>query len=340
MTAKICQADAGLVNEGDPMRHHYRGMAAMAVVAAAALLSGGCSASAGPAGTLPVEKHDLVVGAVPVADAAALYIAKQQGLFTAQGLNVKIETVVSGADAIAGQLTGKYDVVLGNYVSYILADAQQHDKFRVLAPAAAFSPNVSAVVVPAGSPINTVTELKGKTIAVNALNNIATLMVSSLLNANAMGVQQNHIHFKVVPFPEMTHALLTHQVDAAWMVEPFVTTAEMTGAQSVVDTDQGAAQNLPLAGYMVTQSWEQKYPGTAAAFRRALREGQQVATQSISAVWHGVEAYAKIPASVAELITLPNYPLTMSAIELQRVSDLMLDYNMIRHNFNAFQMVR
>ena len=84
------------------MRHHYWGVASVAVVAAVALLSGGCASSAGHAGALPVEKHDLVVGAVPVADAAALYIAEQQGLFAAQGLNVKIETVVSGADAIAG----------------------------------------------------------------------------------------------------------------------------------------------------------------------------------------------------------------------------------------------
>ena len=321
------------------MRHRYRGVASVAVVAAVALLSAGCARGAGNAPALPVEKHDLIVAAVPVADAAALYIAKQQGVFRSEGLNVRIETVVSGANAIAGQLSGKYDVVLGNYVSYILADAQQHASFRVLAPAAAFSPHDSAVVVPVGSPIQTVTDLKGKTIAVNALNNIATLMVSSLLNANAMGVQQDHIHFKVVPFPDMTQALLTHQVDAAWMVEPFVTTAGMTGAQPVVDTDQGAAQDLPLAGYMVTRSWEQKYPGTAAAFRRALREGQEIATRSVSAVWHGVEAYAKIPVGVAELITLPNYPLTMPAIELQRVSDLMLDYGMLKHNFNAGQMV-
>lgn len=321
------------------MRHRYRGVACVAVVAAVALLSAGCAGSGGHAAAQPVEKHDLVVAAVPVADAAALYIAKQQGLFRSEGLNVKIETVVSGANAIAGQLSGKYDVVLGNYVSYILADAQQHDQFRVLAPAAAFSPNDSAVVIPAGSPIQAVTDLRGKTIAVNALNNIATLMINSLLNANAMGVRQDHVHFKVVPFPEMTQALLTHQVDAAWMVEPFVTTAEMTGAQALVDTDQGAAQDLPLAGYMVTQSWERKYPGTAAAFRRALREGQQIATQSISSVWHGVETYTKIPANVTELITLPNFPLSMSALDLQRVSDLMLDYNMLRHNFNAGQMV-
>jgi NitT/TauT family transport system substrate-binding protein len=71
------------------------------------------------------------------------------------------------------------------------------------------------------------------------------------------------------------------------MVEPFVTYAEMTGAEPLADTDSGATQNLPIAGYMVTQSWEQKYPGTAAAFRRALLEGQRIASVSKPAVWRG-----------------------------------------------------
>jgi ABC-type nitrate/sulfonate/bicarbonate transport system substrate-binding protein len=37
----------------------------------------------------------------------------------------------------------------------------------------------------------------------------------------------------------MTHALQTHQIDAAWLVEPFVTYTEMSGATPLVDTDQG-----------------------------------------------------------------------------------------------------
>src|SRR6516162_4217762 len=116
------------------MKYRVRAIPAAAAVVAIALLSGGCSTANGSVSAPPVEKHNLVVGAVPVADSAALYIAQQRGLFKAAGLNVKIETVVSGATAIKGQLAGQYDVVLGNYVSYILADAQQGDKFRVLAP--------------------------------------------------------------------------------------------------------------------------------------------------------------------------------------------------------------
>lgn len=319
------------------MGYRYAVVAAAAV--AIALLSGGCSGSNGP-GAAGVEKHDLVVGAVPVADSAALYIAQERGYFAAEGLHVKIETVVSGATAIAGQLSGKYDAVLGNYVSYILADAQHNDGFRILAPGAADSPSDSVLLVPDGSPIQSVAGLRGKTIGVNALNNVATLIVTSLLDENQIGIQSDHIHFKAIPFPDMSHALQTHEVDAAWMVEPFVTLSEMAGAQPLADTDQGSTQNLPIAGYMVTQSWEKKYPNTAAAFRHALLEGQAVAARSLPAVWQGLERYAKIPADVAELIALPHYPLSIQAVDLQRVPNLMLLYNMLTQSFNVDQMLR
>ena len=321
------------------MKYRVRAIPAAAVVVAMALLSGGCSTASGSASAPPVEKHNVIVGAVPVADSAALYIAQQRGLFKAAGLNVKIETVVSGATAIKGQLAGQYDVVLGNYVSYILADAQQGDKFRVLAPGAADTAEYSAIMVPPSSTIQSVSQLKGKTIGVNALGNIATLFIASMLAEYNLGMQADHIRLKAIPFPLMTHALLAHQIDAAWMVEPFVTTAAMAGATPLADTNQGATENFPLGGYMATQAWEQKYPGTAAAFRHALLQGQEIASRSQPAVWAGLEKFPKIPASVAVLIQLPSYPLVMLQSELQRVANLMLQYNMLDSNFDVSPML-
>ena len=319
------------------MKYLFRGVAMVTAVATAALLCGGCAR--GGAGASALEEHDLTVGAVPVADSAALYVAQQRGLFQAAGLNVKIVPVVSGETAIAGQLAGKYDAVLGNYVSYILADAHG-DKFRVLAPGAADSPNDSMLMVPPGSPIQRVAQLKDATIGVNALNNIGTLVVTSVLYDNGIYVKRDHVHFKAIPFPEMSHALMTHQIDAAWMVEPFVTYAELAGAETIADTDSGATQDFPLGGYMVTQSWEQAHPRTAAAFRHALMEGQKIASADPPAVWDGLEKFAKIPASAADLIALPSYPLTITAGTLQRIVGLMETFDMLSHGYNASQMLR
>jgi NitT/TauT family transport system substrate-binding protein len=319
------------------MKYLFRGVAVVAAVATAGLLCGGCARGGAQAAAL--EERDVTVGAVPVADSAALYIAEQRHLFAAQGLHVKIVTVVSGATAIAGQRAGKFDVVLGNYVSYILADAHG-DKFRVLAPGAADSPNDSMLMVPPGSPIQRVAQLKGATIGVNALNNIGTLVVTSVLYDNGIYVKRDHVHFKAIPFPEMSHALLTHQIDAAWMVEPFVTYAELAGAETIADTDSGATQDFPLGGYMVTQSWERTHPRTAAAFRRALLAGQKIASANPPAVWDGLERFAKMPSSTADLIALPAYPLTIEADTLQRIAYLMTTFGMLSHLFNTGQMLR
>jgi len=322
------------------MRYRFQGVSAVAAATILALLGGGCAHNQGQASPGPVEKHDLTVGFVPVADAAALYIAQQRGFFQAEGLHVKLVPIRSGADAISGQLAGKYDVVLGNYVSYILADATQHQHFRILAPAAADAPDVSMLLVPAGSPIQSIAGLAGKTVGVNALNNIGTLFITSMLSDNGMHVQTDHVQFKAVPFPDMTHALQADQVDAAWMVEPFVTAAEMAGAKPLADTNTGATQNLPIAGYMVTQAWEQRYPNTAAAFRAALAKGQQIAASNSPAVWRGLETFANIKPSDAEIIALPSFPLTIQAGSLQRIANLMLLYNMIDQGFNAAKMLR
>lgn len=322
------------------MRYRFPAVPAAAAAVAIALLSGGCSSNNVAASSPPVEKHNLIVGAVPVADSAALYIAQQRGFFRDQGLNVKIEPIISGANAITGQLAGQYDVVLGSYVSYILADAVHNDKFRVLAPGGADSADYSALLVAPGSSIQSVADLKGKTVAVNALNNIGTVFITSELSQYAMGLKADHIRLVVVPFPQMSQALKTHKADAAWVVEPFVTYAEMAGAQPLADTNAGATQNLPLGGYVVTQSWEQKYPGTADAFRRALRQGQEIAATDSSAVWRGLEKYAGMPSSVAEIIALPTYPLANQDEELQRIANLMLQYNMLSQNYDVHQMLR
>lgn len=314
--------------------------AAAATAAALALLAAGCSASGGQPSPPQVEKHNLTVAAVPAADSAGLYIAEQRGLFKAQGLNVKIIPAISSATVINQQLAGKIDVTLGNYVSYILADARQNAKLRILAAASVMGPNVQELLVPAGSPIHNVAGLAGKTIGVNVLNNIGTLLITSVLNDNAMTLQKDHVHFKAIEFPKMAQALQKHEVNAAWLPEPFVTGAEETiGAQPLADTDQGTTQNFPIGGIVVTQSWERKYPKTAAAFRQAFLEGQRIAATDPAAVQQGMQQFAQLPHSTAAIETPPTYPLTTDARSIQRIADLMLRFDMLRHAFDTGQML-
>ena len=170
-------------------------------------------------------------------------------------------------------------------------------------------PGTQEIVVPAGSPIQTISQLQGKTIGVNVSGNIGTLLVESVLADSAIANPTAAVHFKPIEFPEMAIALKNHQVDAAWLPEPFVTQAEeKAGAVPLADADQGASQNIPIAGYVVTKAWAKKYPNTAAAFRTAIMKAQAIAATDPGAVQSGMEKFAGTSAQDAAIASAPQYP--------------------------------
>jgi NitT/TauT family transport system substrate-binding protein len=315
---------------------------------AVGLLAAGCSsgnATGGSSSAGPVEKHDLNVAAVPAGDAAALYIAQQRGLFAAQGLHVNISAAISGATTIGGQLSGKFDVTMGNYVSYLQNDSEQlsgaskaKDPFEVLAAGSIMLANNQVMLVRAGSPIHSVADLKGKKIGVNVKGNIGFLLISALLKAN--GLNPNQVTFVPVAFPAMGAAIQNHTVDAAWMPDPFVTGNEQQfGEQPLADLNQGAVAGLPIAGYIVTRNWVHKYPNTAEAFRRAIVEAQRIADTNPTAVQQGVMAYAHVTKQVAALMAFANYPVDTDPVPIQRVADLMQQFKVTTTRLNVMPYI-
>jgi NitT/TauT family transport system substrate-binding protein len=309
----------------------------MTVLAMGALLAAGC-AGGGQAGAGappgPVEKPDITVAAVPSFDAAGLYIAQQRGFFAQAGLHVTITPAVSAETVLASQLAGKLDVTFGNYVSYIQAMAERGARLHLLVPATVVSPNTQMIMTLGGSPIQGVTELAGKRVGVNAPDNIGTLLVDSVLNNSAVPVSA--VKYVAVPFPLMMKALQRHQIDAAWLPEPFVTAAEESiGAEPLADADVGLAQRVPLVGYVCTRQWQQKYPRTAAAFAWAITRAQEIASQDSAAVQRASVAYTGITPQTAEMVSAPQFQLAPDPTSLQRLADLMLQFGLLRRGFSV-----
>jgi NitT/TauT family transport system substrate-binding protein len=329
-----------------PRRFRLRPVTGLAaLVGLGGLLAAGCSGGGGSAAPGGLETTNLSVAAVPAVDSAALYIAKQRGLFAAEGLHVTILTAVSGKTTVNGQLAGRFAVTSGNYVSYILANAdpqrvglKKPADFRVLAPGSIMEANNQDIMVLPGSGIKTVSDLQGKKIAVNVTQNIGQLLVSSVLSDNAVPV--NKVTFVPVPFPDMVKALQQHKVDAMWAPEPFITESEENaGAIPLADSDQGTTENLPISGYMATASWLKKNPNTAAAFRRAILQAQAIAATDPAAIQQGMEAFAKVPPKTASIEANPQFPTQSNPALLARLEALMLHFNMINQAYSVSQMI-
>jgi NitT/TauT family transport system substrate-binding protein len=337
-------------------------LAAVPVVALAACSSGGGSTTAmGTSGPAP-EVSRIVVDAVPTADEAGLYIAQDNGYFKQQGLTVKIVSIPGGEFGMGDLQTGKAQLIVGNYVSFILA--QIAGKYaapgttktlpldmRIIADGSQMQPGNQAIYVMRGSRFKTVADLtkyRAK-VAINSLNNVGQVLLGSLFQEN--GLNLNNIHQQVLTFPDMISALASGKIDAAWLPEPFGTIAqENIGAVPLADFDQGSLQNFPIGSYIGTSQWVQQHPKTVAAFLRALQEGQQVADSDRAAVETGLEnpnntgGFAPPPTPLqAATMTIDTYPLSMDIPVMQRVSDAMFEFGLeptLKQPYKIINMVQ
>lgn len=316
------------------------------IVGLSVLAGAGCGGSGGGPPTVSgLEKTNLTVGAVPVADEAGLYIAQNQGLFAAAGLHVTIEPILSSADATNGQNSGKFDITAGNVVSYVQDQVSHRSDLEIVAEGSLMQADNQALYTLPGSPITTIADLKGRRIGVNVLNNIGTLLISSVLQEH--GLSAKDVHFVPVPFPELGQALKRHIVDVAWLPEPTASAdAETMGLAELTDLDQGATEHFPVGWYVATKAWAKKNPRTLEAFLGALRQGQQIADSSRTAVERAMEKLPPpftVSPTIAAVMSIENYPLnTTPNIDLQRVQRVaneMLQFHMLKTKFEVSSML-
>jgi len=321
---------------------------ALLVTALTLVLAAGCSAAGGTAAAESGEQATLTVGVVPALDSAGFFIAYYQGLFKAQGLKIIPKFVISSETAIALQVKGEYQITGGNYVSYIQAQQDGEANLDIFAEGSVMEPGAQDLYTMPGSPIRSLADLKGRTVAINAPDNILYLLAASVLTEH--GIPAKDVHFVTkYPLPLMPGALNSGAVDAAVLPEPFASGAEEEyGAVPLADLNQGATTSFPVEGYVATKQWAKQHPRTLAAFYRALEEGQQIADSNRAAVEQAMEdlpGELRLTPATAALMSLDEYPVssgpvgTVDKIRLQRVVNVMQQFLGFDPSFNIDSML-
>ncbi|WP_051467862.1 ABC transporter substrate-binding protein [Actinomadura oligospora] len=265
----------------------------------------------------------ITVASLPLVDGAALYIAQSKKYFEAEGLKVTVKPVQQSILAMPALKKGDVDVIAGaNYVSFLQANDQGALHLKILSEGATLTSNMMNVVVKSNSPIKEPKDLEGKTVAVNIPQNIQSLTLDAILRSK--NVDPTKVKYVKVAFPTMAQTLDKGDVDAAHMVEPFLSDAQKSnGDRVVVDGGSEPVKDMPISGYVSTQEFVSKNPKVAAAFQRAILKAQAIAASDRKQVEQVLPGYAHIPPQVAPVITLPGYPTSNNETRLQRVVDLM-----------------
>ena len=319
------------------------GLAALAVpallLATSCSLLNGSDDSSGGSGSSDLEHPDLKVATAGLIDTAPFQFALSKGYFKQEGLNVIPTKVASGSDSVPKTKSGALDVGFSNWATVFDAESKKFEDFRVVADGAQTLPNTMSVVTLPGSGINSIKDLLGKSVSTNSPDDVPTLALRVIMQAN--NLDYNKIHFTKIALPASGQALSTHSIQAAIQLEPYkAQSAAQLGARPVVDLFPagGPTADLPLDGYFTTAKFAQQNPKTVAAFARAMQRGAADAANR-NAVEQLLPTYTKIDAKTAALVTLPAFPTSLDAKRLQRVADLMKEFGQLKEAMNVAPLV-
>jgi NitT/TauT family transport system substrate-binding protein len=320
-----------------------RTLARASAVVAALVLVAGCHVPflSSNAAAPTANGSTLTVAAPPGVADAPLYIAYQRGFFRNAGVNVHIINYSSVATELRDLQAGKVDVAFGDYADmfYAQADAlatakkgRAHLDMVIVADGYDAAPNVMEVLTLPKYHILTPADLVHKSIGTPPADvmpnntqgqpyNLETVATQSVLaNDN---VDTTKINWQPLAQQSLIPDLANHQVDAILATEPTIFQAEsQLGAVPVLDSCTGATANLPLDGYFSLRSFAKRQPAAMAAFHTALVKGQSAAAQQ-APVRAALQGSVGMSVQAASLVTLGEYPTSMSASDLQRVVKLL-----------------
>jgi NitT/TauT family transport system substrate-binding protein len=300
--------------ENDAMRRNTPLKLALLVLAAAPLLADGARAA-----------DKVTVGVIPITDVAPIYLGVAKGFFTKQNLDVTLQTAQGGAELVTPVMTGQREFGFSNISSLLIAQTRGLDIVALAAGASSTGEpgrDFGAIIAPGDSALKSAKDLEGKTVAVNNLKNIGDTSVKAAVRK--AGGDDSKLKFVELAFPDMPAALNNKLVDAAWIVEPFLTVAKGQGAKVLAWNLVDTAPNLMIAVYFTSGQYAKEHADTVKRFKTAMNESLAYADTHSDEVRAIVPTYTRISKEMIDKLTLPRWPTEMNRQSTEILADLSL----------------
>lgn len=283
----------------------------------------------------------VTVGVLPITAVAPIYLGVEQGFFEERGLDVTIETGGGGATTVPRVVSGELDFAFGNVASLLIA-REQGLPLTVVANGMTTTGDAetdySALVVPADSDITGPADLDGATVAIDNLNNIGDTSVRN--SVRVAGGDPTDLDFIELAFPDMPGALDNGQVDAAWVVEPFLTVALEQGATEIAGNFVDLHPELSIATYFTSDELIADDPETVDAFTEAMNESLDYAEANREETTQTLTTYTEIDPALFDQLRWPRFPAEIDRDALATLAELMVTDGIIDADPDLDSLIR
>ena len=295
-------------------------MKRLAVLAALALFASGCGSSSPPGDGGPDQ---VKVGLISILDVAPIYLGKEKGFFAERDIELTLQPAEGGTETVPSVLSGNQQFGFSNVVTLLLAQAQGLP-VKVVSngtnSTGVDGEDFGALMVGAGSAVQSVKDLAGKKVAVNTFQNVVELAVRA--SALKAGIDPESIEFVKLPFPDMPAALSEGRADAVFVVEPFQQVVLSQGGRSLASSYVDTAQDLSVAMYFTSKELLGENPDLVKRFTEAMNESLAYADANPEEVREILPTYTKIGPEVIPDLVLPKWPVDINTRSVETIAEL------------------
>ena len=270
------------------------------------------------------------IGVLPASDSLALHVAKEEGLFAAQGLDVELVPFQSALEQAAALRGGGIDGWFSDMIAVlVMHESGVPQTFFATMCYSGPDRRFFGIVTAPDSPITGMDDLRGKKVAVSQATIIDYMLASILGSLKLPDDYVERVDIRQISV--RLQLLSAGKVDAALLPEPLLSLMEARGARVIADN---TGFEEPLA-VMALRS-DKADPQTVNAFRAALAEAMariNADPERYRQVMLDKKLLPKEAAGAYRMLAYPpeHTPVPQpSAAEVERVARWMFDNKLVR----------
>jgi NitT/TauT family transport system substrate-binding protein len=304
------------------------------IVAAIVAVPASRAAVAGP--TAEAQRTTVDIAQVPLEPTALGIYAHERGFFRRQGVEARIRRLADPPQVVAALLSG--DVQFATVSAAALATLKVRGAPVKLVAAQNLYRREAAVVAMPSKRIRAGRDLVGKTIGIDAENSIAHLSLLKWLKVR--GISREQVRFISIPFAQMLGSLTRGTVDAAVLVDPFLTLSKERGAKVVgYHVDSVCPEGCLVTVWAARRDVD---ANLAARFRNAIQAAAVWANdprnRQTSAVI--VAKYTGLKPSLIARVPRTTFATRLRLRLAQPWIDLLAEFGLIPNTFPASELTR
>jgi NitT/TauT family transport system substrate-binding protein len=290
------------------------------VLACVALVVAGCGTE-----TASQSDHQLTtlrVAMFPGGATLPVHAGIDKGIFERNGLRVELTEGPDLPVFMAALAKGQYDIVMSVPTLVMIGAEKSLDVQIISSVQRSSTQRPNAVWISKDPAIESLGQLRGKTIAVPSLTGIIIDATVYLLSRN--GLARNDVKFFQTPFPTMGDQLAGGRADAAIATNPFADAIAARGfrahgdvvVDAVRDASGGTVDTAMTSVWTASRTFSREHSETVSAWRKSLSAAIEFLDGNPAEARQMMQDWLKIPARVLDTAPLPDWDVAIIPQEL------------------------